>query len=631
VRVPYQIRLVGPDTRLDAPLMGELLETLFEGNLRALRLRVEGRSRGGRGALPQWLREAASFELSGLASGSIVLRVEAAPLAEVLPPGLVGLLAPSFADKPCAALFVESLAAALVNVEDPLLYDDGLVETFISLSRVLAAGVESLDLGLPFEEPWASVSLRAEHVEKLRQLRQRLATPAARIVELTGVLVGVDLRRRRYTLRPDEGTPVEGFADDLLIDQLGRLLGERVIVTGTVITAPSGLGTRLVTESIEQATLTSTPPGSDPGMKGRLARITLRGLRSIRCVEGLALGPINVLIGANGAGKSNLISFFRLLESIAAGEGSLPTYVTSAGGANALLHDGAATTPEIGAALTFETAAGNVEYAFRLTSGAPDILLFAEEKFRLSALGTEAPWVALGSGHRESGLHRSPDPTARAILGMLRGAVTYQLHNTSDTARIRKRWGVGDGLTLKADAANLAPFLLRLRASRRDAYDRIVDTVRQIAPFFADFHLEPEQGTMLLQWRERNTDIVFQPHQASDGMLRMMALVALLLQPYEDLPPLIIVDEPELGLHPYAISIVAGLFRSASLHAEVLLATQSTTFLDLFEPEEIIVVDRHDRESRLRHLDLEDLKAWLEEYSIGELWEKNVLGGRPAR
>jgi predicted ATPase len=630
VRVPYQIRLVGPDTRLDAPLMGELLETLFEGNLRALRLRVEGRSHGGRGAVPKWLREAATFELAGLGAGSIVLRVEAAPLAEVLPPGLVGLLAPSFAHLPCAALFAESLAAALASVEEPLLYDDGLVETFISLSRVLAAGVEGLDLLLPSEEPWASVSLRAEHVERLRQLRQRLATPAARIIELTGVLAAVDLRRRRYTLRPDDGTLVEGFADDLLVDQLGPLLGERVVVAGTSIPAPPGGRARLVTESIQRAEPTSTP-GSDPGMKGRLARITLSGLRTIRSLEGLALGPMNVLIGANGAGKSNFLSFFRLLESIAAGEGSLPTYVTSAGGADALLHDGAAATPEIGAALTFETAAGNLEYAFRLTSGAPDILLFAEEKLRFSAPGAEAPWVALGAGHRESGLQRSPDPAARAILGILRRAVTYQFHNTSDTARIRRRWGVGDGLALKADAANLAPFLLRLRESRRDAYDRIVDTVRQIAPFFADFHLEPLGGTMLLQWRERNTDIVFQPHQASDGMLRMMALVALLLQPYEDLPSLIIVDEPELGLHPYAISIVAGLFRSASLHAEVLLATQSTTFLDLFEPEEIIVVDRRDRESRLRRLDPGDLKEWLEEYSLGELWEKNVLGGRPAR
>jgi predicted ATPase len=629
VRVSYQIRLVGPDTRLDAPTMGDLLEALFQGNLRALRMRVEGRSRGSRGALPQWLREAASFELAGLSGGSVLLQVEAAPLAEVLPPGLLGLLPPPLIDKPCAALFAESLNAALAEDDAPLLYDQSLVETFISLSRVFASGVESLELGVPSQEPWAR--LRVTDVEKLRRLQQRLATSAERTVELTGVLAGVDQRRRRYTLRPDEGLPVEGFADDLLIDQIGPLLGERVTVTGTAIAARPGEVVRLVTESIQRAKGGSIPPGSDPGARGRLARFTLHGYKSIRHLEDLALGPINVLIGANGAGKSNLISFFELLESLAAADGVLPTYVTSAGGADTLLHDGAATTPEIRAALTFETAGGEIDYAFRLASGAPDTLLFAEEKLRLSRPAAEAPWTVLGAGHRDSGLHRTPDTTARAVLGMLRRTVTYQFHNTSDTARIRRRWGVGDGLTLKPDAANLAPFLFRLRESRRDAYDRIVETIRQIVPFFADFHLDPTPGTMLLQWRERNTDIVFQPQQASDGMLRAMALVTLLLQPYEDLPSLIIVDEPELGLHPYAIGVVAGLFRSASHHAQVILATQSTTFLDLFEPDEIIVVDRRDRESHLKRLDPGGLQQWLEEYSLGELWEKNVLGGRPAR
>ncbi len=190
---------------------------------------------------------------------------------------------------------------------------------------------------------------------------------------------------------------------------------------------------------------------------------------------------------------------------------------------------------------------------------------------------------------------------------------------------------MSDGRALKTDAANLAPFLLRLRESHLDAYTRIVETIRQIAPFFADFSLEPTQGSVMLEWRERNTDVLFQPHQASDGTIRMMALVALLLQPYEDLPPLLIVDEPELGLHPYAINILAGLFRSASVHAQIIIATQSTAFLDLFAPGEVVVVDRPDRASHFRRLDPEALTEWLTEYSLGELWEKNVIGGRPAR
>ena len=151
----------------------------------------------------------------------------------------------------------------------------------------------------------------------------------------------------------------------------------------------------------------------------------------------------------------------------------------------------------------------------------------------------------------------------------------------------------------------------------------------EIAPFFLDFALEPSQGSVILQWQERGSDVHFGAHQASDGMLRVMALLALLLQPEANLPSVVILDEPELGLHPYAINVIAGLLRSVSTHTQVILATQSMTLVDYFDPEQIIVVDRDNRESTFRRLDPEPLKVWLDEYSLGELWEKNVLGGRP--
>lgn len=625
-RLVEQGRLSGaPGGRMPAELLGALINGMFQGNLRALRLRLEGRSHRP-GQPPQWLQEAASFDLVGISAGSIVLDLEAPPLRELLPPGLLGLLDPSFADRPSAALFAESMAATVTGEGPGVLYDDGIVEALISLSEIFTSGFEELEIR--FDD--FAASLRREHVERLHKAQEELRAAATPNVALTGTLIGVDSGRRSYVLRLDEGRSINGFADDVLIEQLPPLFGRRVAIKGRGVTVHGRLE-RLVAESIEPATEAPLGPGSEPGTTGRLARLTLRGLKSIRDLPAMPIGPTNVLIGANGAGKSNLISCFRLLEALASAGGALPTYVTGSGGASALLHDSAAKTQEIGCELLFETEAGSIEYAFRLRYGAPDTLLFAEEKYRSSASGAEGAWVSLGAGHRESGLHRADDTVARAILGLVRRSVTYQLHNTSETARIRQRWAVGDGLALKTDGGNLAPFLLRLRDSRPDAYVRITDTIRQIAPFFADFVLEPEQGTVILMWRERSTDVVFQPHQASDGMLRMMALVALLLQPYEDLPVLIIVDEPELGLHPYAINIIAGLFRSASLHAQVILATQSTTFLDLFEPQEIIVVDRPGRESRVRRLDPQALASWLEEYSVGELWEKNVFGGRPAR
>jgi predicted ATPase len=183
------------------------------------------------------------------------------------------------------------------------------------------------------------------------------------------------------------------------------------------------------------------------------------------------------------------------------------------------------------------------------------------------------------------------------------------------------------------DAGNLAAFLLRLREESDGAvYQRIVTTIRLIAPFFEDFDLDPSgpgKKDVILNWREKGSDQIFGSHQLSDGTLRAMCLVTLLLQPESELPELIIVDEPELGLHPYALNVIAALLKKAAHHTQVLISTQSGSFLDNFDPEDVIVVSRQGRESVLTRPDPEKLEAWLEEYSLGEVWEKNILGGGP--
>ena len=175
----------------------------------------------------------------------------------------------------------------------------------------------------------------------------------------------------------------------------------------------------------------------------------------------------------------------------------------------------------------------------------------------------------------------------------------------------------------------MAPVLLRLRETDGKCYRRIIDTIRLILPFFSDFDLEPRQGSLLLNWRERNTDLLFTASQASDGMLRVMALVTLLLQPADDLPDVLILDEPELGLHPYAVNVIGGLIRAASTNAQVIIATQSTSLVDCFDPESVVVVERSGRASTFTRPDSEALSEWLKRYSLSELWEKNVIGGRP--
>jgi len=369
-------------------------------------------------------------------------------------------------------------------------------------------------------------------------------------------------------------------------------------------------------------------------MRSRLTRVTLRGFKTIRDLTDFEPGALTVLIGPNGAGKTNFISFFRLLSWALAGSENLQVHVSELGGASALLHDGPSKTREIEAWLTLTTDAGENEYKFRLFHAAEDTLIYAEESFRFSRSDrlTRAPWTSLDAGHRGPKLSTRAaegDRTAGAVLAMLRKMIVHQFHNTSPTARVRNKWDLDDGRWLKEDAANLAPFLLRLKNYEPKYYQRIVETIRLILPFFADFELEPEYGRVLLRWREQNSDRVFGASQAADGMLRVMALVALLQQPEADLPDVLILDEPELGLHPFAIEAVAGLIRSASKHVQVILATQSVSLIDRFEPEDIVVVERRGRESTFRRLKPSELDAWLDEYTLSELWEKNVIGGRP--
>ena len=210
----------------------------------------------------------------------------------------------------------------------------------------------------------------------------------------------------------------------------------------------------------------------------------------------------------------------------------------------------------------------------------------------------------------------------------------YHFLDTGATSPIKKTRDLHDNRYLRPDGANLAAFLYLLREKYASEYDLIRRTVRLVAPFFEDFSLEPlalNPDTIRLEWRHQRSDAYFDAASLSDGTLRFMALATLLLQPEALRPSVILIDEPELGLHPYAISLLASLVKQASLKSRVILATQSPILLDHFEPEDVLVTDLVEGQTTFTRLDANDLEAWLEEYSLGQLWEKNELGGRPAR
>ena len=370
------------------------------------------------------------------------------------------------------------------------------------------------------------------------------------------------------------------------------------------------------------------------GDRPKLIRLKIEGFRSIVAAE-LVLSDLDVLIGANGAGKSNLIAFLRAMSSMLSSESGLSLFVGRMGGAAALLHDGPKVTPSVRGEVTVETAAGVHDYAFTLAPAAGDSLIFTEERVRLSRHGAGAgqSWVDFGAGHRSPGLLRVDDhldgSIQRTIVQLLRGLGVFQFHDTSAESPLKRKSRVDDGRFLRGDGGNLAAVLLRLRQANPLHHDRIVKTIRLIAPFFDDFAIEDDQGYALLQWRESGSDVVFGPGQISDGLLRAMALVTLLLQPRATMPPILVVDEPELGLHPAGLRVVVGLFEAASQARQCIVATQSPAFLRALEPENVIVVDRAERASSFRRLDPTRLQAWLDDYDLDELWDMNLLGGRP--
>jgi predicted ATPase len=367
-----------------------------------------------------------------------------------------------------------------------------------------------------------------------------------------------------------------------------------------------------------------------------LRKVEIKGFRSIKETS-IELGSLNVLIGANGAGKSNFVAFFKLLNEMMAGR--LQEYVGRVGRAQSILHFGPKVTPQIEGLLEFEVSDGTVDtFYLRLFHAANDTLIFADETLDYKKAGWQGPSrppMSLGAGHTETKigvLSAEGNSTAKVFRHILNRCRVYHFHDTSATAQIRQTNYINDNRWLMADAGNLAAMLYAFRLKNEVVYQRIVSTIRKVMPDFDDFDLEPSRlnpNEISLNWRRCGHDYLFGPHQISDGTLRVMALVTLLLQPTEDLPGVVILDEPELGLHPYALEIVAGLIRAASVKSQTIVATQSQTFLNFFEPNEVITVDTARGESIFRRLGQDEFREWLDDYTLGELWQRNVLGGGP--
>jgi predicted ATPase len=365
-----------------------------------------------------------------------------------------------------------------------------------------------------------------------------------------------------------------------------------------------------------------------------VSSISVRGYKSIRELNDLALTNLNVLIGANGAGKSNFIGLFRLLTEML--EQRLQLYVPLQGGADALLHFGRKTTERLSAGFTFShDDVGHVRlgYEFGLRPTLDNRLIFEFERPQVFGDNPKVlnPVKDLGQGHAEAKLRDAKDSYSRHVLGPVGNWRVYHFHDTGDSAKVKRLHASNDNLRLKPDAANLAAYLRMLRQQHAPEYQRIVDTIKLVLPYFLDFSHRPGEPEFVeLEWFHRNDpETPLKAHMLSDGSLRFICLATLLLQPVELLPDTILIDEPELGLHPYAITILVSIFRQVAASRQLIISTQSVELIDELSPQDVIVVEQEEGASTFHRCDPGELAVWLEDYSLGEIWNRNILGGRP--
>ncbi len=358
-----------------------------------------------------------------------------------------------------------------------------------------------------------------------------------------------------------------------------------------------------------------------------IQKIIIGNYKSIQYLN-LTLQPINILIGANGAGKSNFISFFKLVNRIYTQQ--LQNFL--GGNIDAFLYFGQKYSEQLAGCLVFEKNAiyftlkpkTNTNTAFISELGD-----FFNKNNTPEFLHNNWDKIIWDKYTEESTLINNKKWRANYLKSYLEGLKIYHFHDTSETSSLKKMSDIHDNQYLAEDGRNLASYLYYLQEKHANYFKKIEMAVQNVTPFFQKFDLKPNKlndNQIELRWIERDNDFPFSVHYLSDGSLRFVALATLLIQPNP--PKTIIIDEPELGLHPLAIAKLAGLIKNASAKSQIIVSTQSTELINEFSPNDIITVDRKEKQSVFIRQNEENLKMWLEDYTMGELWKKNIIGGR---
>ncbi|PRP94872.1 AAA family ATPase [Enhygromyxa salina] len=357
----------------------------------------------------------------------------------------------------------------------------------------------------------------------------------------------------------------------------------------------------------------------------KLEKLTIRGFKSIRD-QTLQLMPLNILIGANGVGKSNLIGVFQLLREIVAE--NLAAYTATKGGPDAVLHFGRKHTERLHIGLDFADGAVTNSYAVDLIPTEDNRFVIESEtaSYRERDNDPRSHDLPISSYSSESKLRTHSHRCAQQVLDDLEGYRVFHFHDTSASAPMKQLCEIDDNRFLRANAENLPAYLYFLAQKHPDSFATIEGAIRQVAPFFDRFELAPSRlnpSRIQLEWKERGRDAFFKASALSDGSLRFICLAALLLQP--EPPRLILLDEPELGLHPAAITVLAGMMSAAASRIQIIAATQSVTLINHFTPAQVWAVEREGGQSVFKQLSAEDMSAWSDSAISGR---NDVTGSR---
>jgi predicted ATPase len=362
---------------------------------------------------------------------------------------------------------------------------------------------------------------------------------------------------------------------------------------------------------------------SDQGSSLQYIRtLRLSGWRSI-VDETIELGPLNVVVGGNGSGKSNLLSVFRVLNAMIGGRlQSLFAADRAVDDAtDDWIHHGVNRAKAIAVSLVLQTRTGVSTYGAAWERAGDGRMPFVDERIGFMRDGREEPYQRLlGDGHLEtqlSDVSNRGDHTARVIHNFLARSRFYSFSDLSADSLVRRPCPVQQNRFLAPNGQNAAAVLWRYQREHPDVFERIEAVVRQAFPEIQSIlpRLSPDGKLVSIDWKRRGTGNRFSLHTVSNGAILFLLMAMLTCQPSAELPLIMAIEEPELGLSPRGIDQLAELMRQASQECQILVTTHSPYLVDACDTEHVIVASQQNHQSQFRRLSDTALEAWLDEYT----------------